>query len=71
MKVKRSIIVVTIAIFLVISTVVGVSCAPQDALDIFVAELDNGVVIENLGSVDCRAFVNSPEGEQQFELGVG
>jgi hypothetical protein len=28
-------------------------------------------VIQNVGSVDCLVFVNSPEGEQQFELAVG
>jgi hypothetical protein len=28
-------------------------------------------MIENVGNVDCLVFVNSPEGEQQFELAVG
>jgi hypothetical protein len=40
-------------------------------LGISVTELDNGVFIENVSNVDCLVFVNSPEGEQQFELGVG
>ena len=49
----------------------GFSCAPQTTLEISVTELDNGVMIENVGDVDCLVFVNSPEGEQQFELAVG
>jgi hypothetical protein len=52
-------------------TLVGLSCAPQAALEISVTEVDNGVVIENVGNVDCLVFVSSPEGEQQFELTVG
>jgi len=40
-------------------------------LEISVTEIDNGVMIENVGNVDCLVFVNSPEGEQQFELVVG
>jgi len=40
-------------------------------LEISVTEIDNGVMIENVGNVDCLVFVNSPEGEQQFELAVG
>ena len=49
----------------------GLSCAPQATLEIFVTEVDNGVMTENVGSVDCLVFVNSPEGEQQLELAVG
>ena len=33
--------------------------------------MDNGVMIENVGSVACLVFVSSPEGQQQFELAVG
>jgi len=49
----------------------GLSCAPEATLEISVTEADSGVVIENVGNVDCLVFVNSPEGEQQFELAVG
>jgi len=35
-----------------------------------VTEVDNGVLIQNVGNVDCLVFVSSPEGEQQFELAV-
>jgi hypothetical protein len=61
---KRSAIVVTISVLLVISILVGLSCAPQTRLDITVAELDNGVMIQNVRDVDCLVFVNSPEGQQ-------
>jgi hypothetical protein len=49
----------------------GSSCAPEATLEISVTEVDNGVVIENVGNVACLVFVSSPEGEQQFELAVG
>jgi hypothetical protein len=50
---------------------VSLSCAPEATLEISVTEVDNGVMIENMGKVDCLVFVSSPEGEQQFELAVG
>jgi len=50
---------------------VGLSCAPEATLEISITEIDNGVMIENVGNVDCLVFVSSPEGEQQFELAVG
>ena len=49
----------------------GLSCAPEATLEISVTEVDNGVMIENVGNVDCLVFVSSPESEQQFELAVG
>lgn len=49
----------------------GLSCAPETTLETSITEVDNGVVIENMGTVDCIAIVTSPEGEQQFELAVG
>ena len=39
-------------------------------MEISVTEIDNGVMIENVGNIDCLVFVSSPEGEQQFELAV-
>ena len=50
---------------------VGLSCAPEATLEISVTEVDNGVMIQNVGNVACIVFVTSPEGEQQFELAVG
>ena len=49
----------------------GLSCAPEATLEISVTEVDNGVMIENMGNIDCLVFVSSPESEQQFELAVG
>ena len=58
----------------------GLTCTPEDSLSILVTEdalsvsatlVDNGVMIENVGDVDCIVFVRSPEGEQRFELAVG
>ena len=49
----------------------GLSCAPEDTLEICVTEIDNGVVIENTGTTDCIAIVTSPESDQRFELDVG
>jgi len=58
----------------------GSSCAPEAALEVSVSDdtisvtatlIENGVMIENVGDVDCIVFVSSPEGEQQFELAVG
>ena len=50
---------------------VGLSCAPEARLEISVTEVDKGVMIENVGNIDCLVFVSSLEGEQQFELAVG
>jgi len=56
---------------ILVLALIGLSCAPQATLEISVTELDNGVMIENAGNVDCLVFVSSPEGEQQLELAVG
>jgi len=50
---------------------IGLSCTPGTTLEISVNKVDDGVVIQNVGNVDCLVFVSSPEGEQQFELTVG
>lgn len=49
----------------------GLLYAPEATLEISVTEVDNGVMIQNVGNVDCLVFVSSPESEQQFELAVG
>lgn len=56
---------------ILVLALIGLSCVPQATLEISVTELDNGVMIQNVGNVGCLVFVSSPEGEQQFELGVG
>jgi hypothetical protein len=49
----------------------GLSCAPEATLEISVTEVDNGVMIENVGNVACLVFVSSPECELQYALAVG
>lgn len=68
---KRLVTAIILAILVVGLVLLGFSCAPQATLEISVTELDNGVMIENVGNVDCLVSVNLPEGEQQFELAVG
>lgn len=50
---------------------IGLSYAPEDALSVSATLVENGVMIENAGNVDCLVFVSSPEGEQRFELAIG
>lgn len=54
-----------------ILALVGLSCTPETTLEVAVTEVDDGVVIENVGGVDSIVFVKSPDGEQQFELAIG
>ena len=56
---------------MLVLALLGLSCAPGTTLEISVTEVDNGVMIQNVGDVACLVFVSSPEGEQQFELAVG
>jgi hypothetical protein len=50
---------------------IGLSYTPGISLEVSVTDIDNGVIIQNVGSVVCAVFVSSPEGEQRFELAVG
>jgi hypothetical protein len=56
---------------LALLALLGLSYTPGTSLEISVTEVDNGVIIQNAGNVACLVFVNSLEGEQQFELAVG
>jgi len=49
----------------------ALSCVPATTLEVSVNDTDNGVVIENVGNVDCFVSVSSPDSEQQFELAIG
>jgi len=49
----------------------ALSCTPEETLEVSVNEIDDGVVIKNVGSVDCLVSVSSPDGERQFKLAVG
>lgn len=64
---KRLLLICCIAVL----TLISLSCTPQATLEVSVNERDNGVVIENMGSVDCLVFVSLTDGERQFELAVG
>ena len=66
LKMKKLLLTCVIAIVLL-----GLSCVPETTLEISITEVDNGVMVQNVGNVDCLVFVNSPEREQQFELAVG
>lgn len=58
----------------------GGACASESALEISAGDdaisvtatlIENGIMIENVGDVDCIVPVTSPEGEQRFEPAVG
>ena len=42
----------------------------DDAISVTATLVENAVMVENVGDVDCIVTVTSPEGEQQFELAV-
>jgi hypothetical protein len=44
------------------------SYTPEISLELSVTEVDNGVMIQNVGNVDCLIFVNTAKGEEHFEL---
>lgn len=67
----RLLFVIILVVSLAVSILLSLSCAPDATLDISVTELENGVMIQNVGNINCLVFVNSPEGEQQFKLAVG
>jgi len=56
---------------LALLALIGLSYTPGTSLEISRTEIDNGVMIQNVGNVACLVFVSSSEGEQQFELAVG
>jgi len=65
--------------FILALGLLGVSCTPEAALKVIVGDdaisvtatlVENAVMVENVGDVDCIVTVTSPEGEQQFELAV-
>ena len=44
------------------------SYTPETSLELSVTEVDNGVMIQNVGNVDCLVFINTAKGEDHFEL---
>ena len=67
----RVAILICCILALALLALLGLSYTPGTSLEISVTELDNGVMIENVGNVACLVFVSSLEGEQQFELATG
>jgi len=57
--------------FIAVLTLTSLSCAPETTLKISVNEIDNGIVIENVGNVDCVVYVKSSDYDQQIELATG
>jgi hypothetical protein len=55
---------------LVFLALTGLSYTPGTSLKISRTELDNGVIIQNVGNIPCLIFVSSLEGVQQFQLAV-
>jgi hypothetical protein len=64
---KRLFLICCVAVIALLS----LSCTPESTLEVSVSEIDNGIVVENVGNVDCIVFVGSPDSGQQFELAVG
>jgi hypothetical protein len=48
----------------------GLLYTPGTPLRISRTELDNGVIIQNVGNIPCLIFVSSHEGVQQFQIVV-
>ena len=55
---------------LVFLTLAGLSYTSGISGGVSVTDIDNGVIIQNVGNVACVVFVSSPEGVQQFQLAV-
>ena len=64
----RIAILVWCILALVFLALIGLSYTPGTSLEICRTELDNGVMIQNLGNIPCLVFVSSPDGVQQFQL---
>jgi hypothetical protein len=56
---------------LVFLALIGLSYTPGTSLAVTVIDIDNGVIIQNVGNIPCLIFVSSPEGVQQFQLAIG
>jgi len=56
---------------LAILALTGLSYIMGIPSEVCLTGVDNGVIIQNVGSIPCLVVVNSLEGEQQFQLAVG
>jgi len=66
----RIAILICCILALVFLALMGLSYTTGTSLEISRTELDNGVIIQNIGNIPCLIFVSSPEGVQQFQLAV-
>lgn len=66
----RIAILICCILALVLLALTGLSYTPGTPLKISRTELDNGVIIQNVGNIPCLIFVSSHEGVQQFQLAV-
>jgi len=67
----RIAILVCCTLALAILALTGLSYVMGIPSEVCVAGIDNGVIIQNVGSIPCLVVVNSLEGEQYFKLAVG
>ncbi len=75
----KPILVICLAVAIVVAAIVltrssdtGLSISlADDSLSVSVAEVDDGILIENTSPIACIAVVKSVGGQQQFELDVG
>ena len=56
---------------LALLALIGLSYTPGTSFGVSVTDIDNGVIIQNVGNIPCLIFVSSAEGVQQFEVAVG
>jgi hypothetical protein len=56
---------------LVFLSLIGLSYTSGTSFGVSVTDVDNGVIIQNVGNVACLVFVSSSEGVQQLEVAVG
>jgi hypothetical protein len=67
----RIAILICSILVLVFLALVGLSYIAEIPAEVSVAGVDNGVIIQNVGTIPCLVVVNSLEGEQRFRLAVG
>ena len=67
----RAAILTCCIVALAVLALTGLSYIIGIPSEVCVTGTDNGVIIQNVGSIPCLVVVNSLEGEQQFKLAVG
>jgi len=67
----RIAILICCILALAMLALIGLSYTPGISLEVSVTDIDNGVIIQNIGNIPCLVFISSPEGVQQFEVAVG